>query len=498
MSATRLQRRPATGAAPCVASARPPARGSCASRCGPIALLYLLLLLALPGACMVFCAHVRGRHRAGPHRPSQRPAFQSAFWLTVQITAHRGPGQHGLRASSRRSPSCAAASPVAASSTRLIDLPFALSPVVIGLSLFLVYGDERPVRRRSSSDLGITVIFAMPGMVLATLFVSPALRRPRGHPGAARDRDGPGGGGLHAGRLAAGARSGGSRCRRSAGASSTASSSRPPARSASTARSPSCRARSRARPRRSPTHVEERYLAFDLVGAYTASIVLALMALARPARHAGLSVRSPAPTPHRRHRRRADGHTWRLSSWPSRSVTSSSASGTFVALDDVSLEIADGSLTALLGPSGSGKTTLLRIIGGLEIPDQGTVRHRRPRRDARAAAAAGHRLRLPALRAVQAHDRVGQRRLRADDPQEPKEEVRRKVGELLDARADRAPGRSLSVPAFGRPAPAHGARPGPRHRARRSCCSTSPSGRSTRGSARSCACGCGGSTTRRT
>ena len=40
--------------------------------------------------------------------------------------------------------------------------------------------------------------------------------------------------------------------------------------------------------------------------------------------------------------------------------------GTFVALDDVSLEIADGSLTALLGPSGSGKTTLLRIIAGLE------------------------------------------------------------------------------------------------------------------------------------
>jgi sulfate transport system ATP-binding protein len=47
--------------------------------------------------------------------------------------------------------------------------------------------------------------------------------------------------------------------------------------------------------------------------------------------------------------------------------------GTFVALDDVSLEIADGSLTALLGPSGSGKTTLLRVIGGLETPDEGSV-----------------------------------------------------------------------------------------------------------------------------
>jgi sulfate transport system ATP-binding protein len=47
--------------------------------------------------------------------------------------------------------------------------------------------------------------------------------------------------------------------------------------------------------------------------------------------------------------------------------------GSYVALDDVSLEIADGSLTALLGPSGSGKTTLLRVIGGLETPDQGAV-----------------------------------------------------------------------------------------------------------------------------
>src|SRR5437763_1562128 len=45
----------------------------------------------------------------------------------------------------------------------------------------------------------------------------------------------------------------------------------------------------------------------------------------------------------------------------------------FVALDDVSLEVIEGSLSALLGPSGSGKSTLLRIIAGLETPDAGTV-----------------------------------------------------------------------------------------------------------------------------
>jgi sulfate transport system ATP-binding protein len=47
--------------------------------------------------------------------------------------------------------------------------------------------------------------------------------------------------------------------------------------------------------------------------------------------------------------------------------------GDFTALDDVSLEVPDGSLTALLGPSGSGKSTLLRVIAGLEAPDAGEV-----------------------------------------------------------------------------------------------------------------------------
>ena len=47
--------------------------------------------------------------------------------------------------------------------------------------------------------------------------------------------------------------------------------------------------------------------------------------------------------------------------------------GEFAALDDVSVAVADGSLTALLGPSGGGKSTLLRVIAGLEEPDAGTV-----------------------------------------------------------------------------------------------------------------------------
>ncbi len=46
---------------------------------------------------------------------------------------------------------------------------------------------------------------------------------------------------------------------------------------------------------------------------------------------------------------------------------------TFTAVDDIDLEIPQGSFFALLGPSGCGKTTTLRMVAGLEQPTAGTI-----------------------------------------------------------------------------------------------------------------------------
>jgi sulfate transport system permease protein len=54
----------------------------------------------------------------------------------------------------------------------LVDVPITVSPIVVGLALVLVWGVETGWFGGAVTDLGFQVIFAIPGMVLATTFVS--------------------------------------------------------------------------------------------------------------------------------------------------------------------------------------------------------------------------------------------------------------------------------------------------------------------------------------
>src|SRR5258706_1857915 len=47
--------------------------------------------------------------------------------------------------------------------------------------------------------------------------------------------------------------------------------------------------------------------------------------------------------------------------------------GTLHVLDDISFEVADGDIVAIVGPSGCGKSTLMNIVAGFDRPDRGAV-----------------------------------------------------------------------------------------------------------------------------
>jgi sulfate/thiosulfate transport system permease protein len=133
-----------------------------------IALIYLGLLLVLPVAMVFYRTFEHGA--AAAWAAVTAPDAVHAFWLTLLMVAvavpantvfgvacalvlvrHRFPGKALLNA--------------------LIDLPFAVSPVVVGLALVLVYG-RTGWFGTWLADHGIQVIFAPLGMILATVFVS--------------------------------------------------------------------------------------------------------------------------------------------------------------------------------------------------------------------------------------------------------------------------------------------------------------------------------------
>ncbi|RBY97120.1 sulfate ABC transporter [Blastococcus sp. TF02-8] len=133
-----------------------------------IALVYLLFLLVLPVGLICWTTFADG---IGPVVDAlTTPSALHAFAVTAQVAVlsvvantlfgvgaalllvrHSFPGKRVLN--------------------MLVDLPIAVSPVVVGLALILVYGRFAPFGGWLA-DRGIDVIFSLPGMVLATVFVS--------------------------------------------------------------------------------------------------------------------------------------------------------------------------------------------------------------------------------------------------------------------------------------------------------------------------------------
>lgn len=133
-----------------------------------IALGYFALLLVLPVLMVFWQAFSKGW---GAFVGSLlEPAAVNAFWLTIVtsvvavvintffgvliawvLVRQKFPGKALLNS--------------------LIDLPFAVSPVVAGLMLILLYGQDSWIGSFLEAN-GIKVIFALPSMILATVFVT--------------------------------------------------------------------------------------------------------------------------------------------------------------------------------------------------------------------------------------------------------------------------------------------------------------------------------------
>ncbi len=134
-----------------------------------LALGYLALLLGIPVVLVFFNAFEDGV--AAAWEAVTTPEAQHAFYLTFVMVAVAVPLNtiFGVL--------CALAIVRQRFRGRaflnaLVDLPFAVSPVVVGLALILVYGRRDGWVGEWFAEQGIQVIFSVPGMILATMFVS--------------------------------------------------------------------------------------------------------------------------------------------------------------------------------------------------------------------------------------------------------------------------------------------------------------------------------------
>ena len=313
-----------------------------------VALAYLAAILLVPVGVIAYKTFEPGLGHVIDSVTT--PAAIHAFWLTVEVTAiavplnavigvftavalvrGRMPGKKFVEA--------------------MIDLPFAISPVVIGLALVLLYGREGWFGDELTGA-GIQILFSFPGIVLATVFVTlpfvvrevaPVLREV----GDEQEQ-----------------------------AAATLGASHLETFRLITL--PAIRWGLVYGVVLSVARAIGEFGAVSVVSGKIAGETETLTLLVekrftqlRP----GGCLRGVDPARHHR-----PGHAWRHGpGQPTQgtlviSVQNVSKSyGDFTALDDVSVDVEPGSLTALLGPSGSGKSTLLRIIGGLEDPDSGGV-----------------------------------------------------------------------------------------------------------------------------
>jgi sulfate transport system permease protein len=133
-----------------------------------VALGYLAALLAIPVGMVFFRTFQHGLAPAWDAVTT--PDAQHAFWLTCEMVAIAVPLNTifgiGLALALVRG-RWRGKTLVSA----VVDLPFAVSPVVVGLALILVYGRTGWFGGWLTAH-GIQVIFSVPGMVLATIFVS--------------------------------------------------------------------------------------------------------------------------------------------------------------------------------------------------------------------------------------------------------------------------------------------------------------------------------------